>query len=98
MDAVDLGVSHGGKSGKSERSVTDVVAAARAKWPVEVRTIKKGVMEGYRQMVFQDGRRFRFYWRSLKGVGFWVTAKGAPVFGGKTLPEATLKLAVWADA
>ena len=74
-----------------KRSVTEVVAAARAKWPEEVRAMKAGVMECYRHMVLPR-RRFRYTWRSLKGVGFWVTAKDLPVFYGKTLREATIKM------
>lgn len=65
--------------------------AAREKWPVEVREIKKGVMQGYRQMILPR-RRFQYKWRSLKGKGFWLTAKGMPVFQGKTLREATIKM------
>jgi hypothetical protein len=77
----------------------------RAKWPAEVRHVNQNnnrpvkagatVFEGYRALVLPD-RRVRFEWRSLAGVGFWVTAKDAPVFTGKTLPEATLKFAEWA--
>ena len=66
-------------------------AAAQAKWPAEVREIKKGVMQGYRSLVLPR-RTFRIFWRSLKGHGVWLTAKGMPVFEGKTLREATVKL------
>lgn len=66
--------------------------AARDKWPPEVASIKKGVMESYRQLVLPDGRRFRFFYRTLKGQGVWATAKGWPVFHGKNLTEATLRL------
>jgi hypothetical protein len=37
-------------------------------------------------------RQFRYFWRSLKGRGFWVTAKGMDVFQGRTLREATVKM------
>jgi hypothetical protein len=66
-------------------------AAARAKWPPEVATIQKGVMQGYRQMKLPR-RQFRYFWRSLKGKGFWLTAKDMPVFYGKTLREATIAM------
>ena len=80
-------------------------AASRAKWPPEVAHVNQNnnrgvkpfvtVFEGNRALVLPD-RRLPFEWRSLTSVGFWVTARDAPVFFGKTLPEATLKLAEWA--
>lgn len=71
-------------------------AAARAKWPKEVKnvTMNRGgpVFEGYRQLVV-DGKRFRLSWRSRKGLGFWATTTNHPVFFGKTLTEASIALA-----
>lgn len=53
--------------------------------------MKKGVTQGYRQMKLPR-RSFRYFWRSLKGKGFWVTAKGMAVFQGRTLREATISM------
>lgn len=91
MDGDDLGASRRRKSGESIASLRAGRVAAREKWPIEVRSMKTGVMEGYRQMVLPR-RRFQYKWRSLKGKGFWLTAKGMPVFQGKTLREATVKM------
>ena len=63
--------------------------ATREKWPIEVREMKKGVMQGYRHLVEPS---IRLSWRSLKGKGFWLTAKGMGMFYGRTLREATLNM------
>lgn len=89
-EAVGDGVGNGKLAARAAGRRT-----AHMKWPIQVRTMKKGVMQGYRQLVLPD-RRFRFFWRSLKGRGFWVTAKDFPVFEGRTLAEATLRLAAHA--
>jgi hypothetical protein len=91
MDSGEIEAPASGKSGKSGGSFRARLDAARAKWPPEVRTKKKDVFEGYRQMVL-PGRRFRYTWRSLKGKGFWLTASKMPVFYGKTLREATVAM------
>ena len=68
-----------------------------ARWPEEVRVVSMNrggpVFKGYRALVLPDGRRLRIDWRSRKGVGFWVTARRRGVYFGRTLAEATLRLA-----
>ena len=81
-----------GKSGKSGYSLRVGKAEKHAKWPELVRDKKADVFEGYRQLVLDSGRRLRLFWRSKKGQAFFVTAKDLPVYQGRTLREATLKL------
>lgn len=68
-----------------------------AKWPREVKTLTANhgglVFEGRRALVLTDGRRIPIVWRSKKKVGFWVTCRDQRVYFGKTLAEATLRLA-----
>lgn len=80
-----------GKSGKLVALRQAGRAEKHAKWPDIVKFKKADVFEGYRQMVLPH-RRFRYFWRSKKGMGFWVTAKGMAVFQGRTLREATIRM------
>jgi hypothetical protein len=87
----------------ARRGCFNAEAAARgraekyAKWPEAVKHVSMNhggpVFEGYRALVLPDGRRLRIDWRSRKGVGFWVTARRRGVYFGRTLAEATLRLA-----
>jgi len=51
------------------------------------------VFEGSWVLVLTNGWRVPISWRSRKGAGCWITAKGHGVFFGKTLKEVTLALA-----
>ncbi|MGO9605659.1 MAG: hypothetical protein ACLQAT_20115 [Candidatus Binataceae bacterium] len=109
MENLASGVSTpNARKGSAGRRQFDAQAVAKgraekyAKWPAEVKhvTMNQGgpVFEGYRALVLTNGTRLRIDWRSKKGVGFWVTAKDYPVYFGKTLHYATLRLAEIAEA